>query len=108
MTMSEKVRDLGIRVGSDVTRVITRSGLRFTRGAAIDGFIGNKEDVAILYERWNSSWGEPIPFRAGAKVITCNMVVKIPWNDLAKAYGVERAKRLLDAARRGANSRLLK
>lgn len=72
------------------------------RSPDIDGFLLNG-DVEVLYSRWKAEkWGTPIALAAGVTSITCDMVVEIGFQDLTKIYGVRRAKRLLDAAKRGA------
>lgn len=72
------------------------------RSPDVDGFLPNK-DVEVLYGRWKAEkWGAPVALAAGVTSITCDMVVEVGFQDLSKIYGVRRAKRLLDASKRGA------
>jgi hypothetical protein len=72
------------------------------RSPNIDGFLLNG-DTAVLYGRWKAErWGAPLQFSGGITSITCNMIVDVGFQDLAKVYGVRRAKRLLDAAKQRA------
>lgn len=71
------------------------------RSPDIDGFLLNG-DVEVLYGRWKAAWEAPIALAVGVTSITCDMVVDVGFQDLAKIYGVRRAKRLLEGANRGA------
>ena len=72
------------------------------RSPDVDGFLPEK-DVEVLYGRWKSEkWGAPITLRGGTLSITCDMIVEVGFQGLSKIYGVRRAKRLLDASKRGA------
>ena len=72
------------------------------RSPDVDGFLLNG-DTEILYGRWkDEEWGAPIQLSGGITSITCDMVVEIGFQNLTKVYGVRRAKRLLDASKRGA------
>lgn len=86
---------------SNVSRIRIRSGRSFAKSPDIDGFL-SESDVEVLYKRWKSKdWGEPITLRGGIISIDCDMILDIPWNSLVKAYGVKRAKRLVDASNKG-------
>ena len=72
------------------------------RSPDVDGFLLNG-DTEILYGRWkDEEWGAPIQLSGGIKSITCDMVVEIGFQNLTKVYGVRRAKRILEASKRGA------
>ncbi len=72
------------------------------RSPDIDGFLLNG-DVEVLYGRWKAEkWGSPVALAVGVNSITCNMVLDVGFQGLSKIYGVRRAKRLMDASKRGA------
>jgi len=72
------------------------------RSPDIDGFLP-KSDVEMLYTRWDDdSWGKPLMLHGNIPSITCDQVKEVGFQDLSKVYGVRRAKRLIDAAARGA------
>ncbi len=86
---------------SDI-QIRRRTNRLAVRSPDIDGFLPEK-DVEVLYGRWKAEkWGSPIALAAGVSSITCNMVVDVGFQGLSKIYGVRRAKRLLDASKRGA------
>jgi hypothetical protein len=86
---------------SDI-QIRRRTNRLAVRSPDVDGFLLNG-DIEILYGRWKAGkWGEPVALAAGVTSITCDMVVDVGFQDLTKIYGVRRAKRLLDAANRGA------
>lgn len=85
----------------NVSEIRIRSGRSFAKSPDIDGFLSTS-DVEVLYKRWKSKkWGEPITLRGGIISIDCDMILDIPWNSLVKVYGVQRAKRLVDASNKG-------
>jgi hypothetical protein len=70
------------------------------RSADIDGWL-SENDVEVLYKRWRKSWPEPVEFRGGVQSITCDLVLEIEYKQLVKTYGVQRASRLIKAAKQG-------
>ena len=86
---------------SDI-QIRRRTNRLAVRSPDVDGFLPEK-DVEVLYGRWKSEkWGTPIALSGGTLSITCDMVVEVGFQGLSKIYGVRRAKRLLDASKRGA------
>ncbi len=85
---------------SDI-QIRRRTNRLAVRSPDIDGFLLNG-DVEVLYGRWKAKWEAPVALAAGVISITCDMVVDVGFQDLTKIYGVRRAKRLLDASKRGA------
>lgn len=84
------------------TLIRLRASKPFPRSPDMDGFIPGVM-VPVLYERWKSKvWGEPITFSGGATSITCDMIVEVGFQALAKVYGVRRAKLFMDIAKREA------
>lgn len=77
-----------------------RRGSSYARSADIDGWLSDK-DVEILYKRWRKTWPTPISFRGGVLSITCDLVLEVGHKLLVKAYGVQRASRLINAAKKG-------
>lgn len=86
---------------SDI-QIRRRTNRLAVRSPDIDGFLLNG-DVEVLYGRWKAGkWGSPVALAVGVTSITCNMVLDVGFQGLSKVYGVRRAKRLLDASKRGA------
>jgi hypothetical protein len=83
-----------------VTKVKIRQGASLARGMTIDGHLAGT-DKALLYEKWLPDWPKPLEFRGGITAITCEMVLKVPFDEFKKVYK-RRAKDIYEVAERNA------
>ena len=84
------------------SRVIRVKGIPIvSQEKPIDLYLAD-EDNKRVYELWGDGikrfhWEEPITYRGGVKSITCDMVKRIPVEELEKLFYKKRTQRILEA-----------
>lgn len=75
-----------------------RAGQSYFFGTIIDGYLNN-EMIKLLYDKWQTSWGQLLEFQGNQKAITCEMILAVPKDELERVYQNAASEFLLVAER---------
>lgn len=85
-----------------ITGKFVRQGASLATGTMIDAYL-TEADCKKLYARWHKDWEvQPTDLRGGEKIITCEMVLEIPFDIFLKVMGNSAGERILEIAKRNA------
>jgi hypothetical protein len=82
-----------------ISKTKIRQGASYFPGTTIDGYL-QEDEIAVLYEKWEPTWPEPLVFQGGVTAITCEKILEVDAKDIRMVYGKKLANRLLEVAER--------